>query len=68
MSTACTPEVASEYVPQKPFVPQPAFQPKFEYVSPEAGKEKSALGFTLSIRNVRLGPVSVFDALSSART
>jgi hypothetical protein len=55
-------------VPQKPFVPQPAFQPEFEYAPPEVGNEKSALGLVLSIRNVRLGPVSVFDALSVALT
>ena len=48
ISTDWTPEVASEYVPQKPFVPQPAFQSAFLYAPPEAGKVKSALGFVAS--------------------
>jgi hypothetical protein len=38
ISTFCTPEVASEYVPQKPFVAHPAFHPDVLYVPPELGK------------------------------
>ena len=66
--TPCMLKPASEWVPQKPLVAQPAFQPAVLYVPAEAGNVTVEAGAVLSIRNVREGPVSVFCASSLART
>ena len=66
--TPWTPEPPSEAVPQRPVVPQPAFQPAVEYVPEFAGKVVVEVGAVLSILNVREGPVSVLPASSVART
>jgi hypothetical protein len=65
--TVWTPEPASECVPQKPLVPQPAFQPAAPYVVEATGKEVVELGAVLSIRRFETAvDVPVFPATSVA--
>ena len=47
-STSATPEVASEYVPQRPGAVQPASQPAALYRAAEAGKVTAELGAVAS--------------------
>ncbi len=67
-STSATPEVASEYVPQRPSGAQPAAQPEALYCPAEAGKAVVELGAVTSTSNVRLEAVSVLPTASRART
>ena len=67
-STSATPEPESECEPQRPTVPQPAFQPGVEYSPPAAGKLKSALGSVVSITNERLDGACALPTASVART
>ena len=67
-STSATPEVASEYVPQRPEGAQPAFQPAALYVPAEAGKATVEEGAVASTSKVRLDGLSTLPTASVART